>query len=213
MYAEILFDRGKNIPKYPKEPTLFKWSLEIGGYYILAIDLSSGREYALVGMDLDIVAIDVSGLHSCIYGANQHGTLSACQYPHYSDHRICGIHDSKLVEGWICDPDNIFSMSEVYIIDNKLREIYKNGESKCQCPLASFNASDNAKTKTRGKRKAPCWYKFGFAFLKELDPTARAVAEAQTNEHCSNHTVVTADHDFVLTNPETAFLYAQTMPA
>lgn len=39
-------------------------------------------------------------------------SISPCSYPHFSDRLQCGIHDSNLLNGWICDPDNTISMSE-----------------------------------------------------------------------------------------------------
>lgn len=60
---------------------------------------------------------------SYFYSGNSHQTypeMNACAqaYPHFSDRRQCGIHDSKLLNGWICDPDNIISMSEGNIMQN-----------------------------------------------------------------------------------------------
>jgi hypothetical protein len=126
--------------------------------------------------------------------------ITPCVFPLFSDRNRCGLHEPPLLNGWICDPDNTISLSEVFILDKTLhKNIYSQNEHKCLCtPLNAL-----------GKQN-PCWYRFGFAFLKELAPVNDAVTDMHTSEKCTYNASLT--HYFKEEDeltPEKTLLYAQ----
>ncbi|KAI1722519.1 modulator of levamisole receptor-1 domain-containing protein [Ditylenchus destructor] len=139
--------------------------------------------------------------------------MNACAqaYPHFSDRRQCGIHDSKLLNGWICDPDNIISMSEVYVIDDTLRRVYSQKSQNCQCSSQVTTSSGGKQQKSKSKKA--CWYKFAFAFLRDLGPVVPTSKDSYMNDLCSNFSLLPqhlqANRRDNSINAETAFLYAQ----
>uniref|UniRef100_A0A7E4VNU4 ABC transporter domain-containing protein n=1 Tax=Panagrellus redivivus TaxID=6233 RepID=A0A7E4VNU4_PANRE len=96
-----------------------------------------------------------------------------CAYPVYIERNACGVHDSYILDGlfFFCDPDSTVSMSEMQLVDENLQRVYQKHQTKCVCS---------------GKHtSAQCWYKFGFAFLRELLPIEGVVTEGLSGEHCA----------------------------
>ncbi|VDN00333.1 unnamed protein product, partial [Onchocerca ochengi] len=88
-------------------------------------------------------------------------SITPCAYPLLSDTIRCGIDDVNLRKNvQVCDPDNAISMSEIEIIKNKLDTIYAKNKS-CIC------RSDQVK---------PCWFRFGFAFLRRMFPVESGIS-------------------------------------
>jgi len=67
--------------------------------------------------------------------ASASSTHESCTaYPNYVDRRECGISTgSQLLNGWLCDPENTVSMSELYVIDDTLQRIYSQYGETCLC--------------------------------------------------------------------------------
>uniref|UniRef100_A0A914CP93 Uncharacterized protein n=1 Tax=Acrobeloides nanus TaxID=290746 RepID=A0A914CP93_9BILA len=94
--------------------------------------------------------------------AQQLSSITPCAYPNVHDRAHCGILDPQLDHGLICDPDNVISMSEAHLVDTFLQRVYNERKHKCIC------------NKSKGLN---CWYKFGFAFLREIFPVDGAVSD------------------------------------
>uniref|UniRef100_A0A914C0U4 Uncharacterized protein n=1 Tax=Acrobeloides nanus TaxID=290746 RepID=A0A914C0U4_9BILA len=101
--------------------------------------------------------------------AQQLSSITPCAYPNVHDRAHCGILDPQLDHGLICDPDNVISMSEAHLVDTFLQRVYNERKHKCIC------------NKSKGLN---CWYKFGFAFLREIFPVDGAVSDLYGRDHC-----------------------------
>jgi len=95
-------------------------------------------------------------------------------------------------------------MSEVYVIDDYLRGVYAKHAKSCQCPLSKSNPLG-------------CWYKFGFAFIRELGPPATAEINSGTDgevymsiDQCAlNQSDSTFSSDPELMNSDEALRYVE----
>ncbi|VDO58128.1 unnamed protein product [Onchocerca flexuosa] len=95
------------------------------------------------------------------YSAERLLSITPCAYPLLSDPIRCGIDDVNLRKNvQVCDPDKAISMSEIEVIKNKLDTIYAKNKS-CVCRLDQIK---------------PCWFRFGFAFLKRMFPVESGVS-------------------------------------
>ncbi|MCP9260601.1 hypothetical protein DINM_003590 [Dirofilaria immitis] len=89
-------------------------------------------------------------------------SITPCAYPLLSDTIHCGIDDVNLKKSvQVCDPDKAISMSEIEVIKNKLDTIYNRKNKSCIC---------------RFDQVKPCWFRFGFAFLRRMYPVESGVS-------------------------------------
>uniref|UniRef100_A0AC35UC60 TPM_phosphatase domain-containing protein n=1 Tax=Rhabditophanes sp. KR3021 TaxID=114890 RepID=A0AC35UC60_9BILA len=97
-------------------------------------------------------------------------SITPCAYPPVADKTNCGIlpmQNSRI--GLICDPDHVVSVTELSVITDKIEKIYESKGDSCIC---------------RNKQVYPCWYKFAFAFVKQLNPVVGGVDEAWGEKEC-----------------------------
>ncbi|KAE9554905.1 hypothetical protein FO519_001870 [Halicephalobus sp. NKZ332] len=98
--------------------------------------------------------------------------VTPCAYPVFMERHACGVEDRHLLNGLFCDPDSTVSMSEIQLVNDVLEREYQRHEGKCICPGM------------RARHNNHCWYKFGFAFLKEMWPVEGALTNHHSGEHC-----------------------------
>ncbi|VIO99844.1 Uncharacterized protein BM_BM10741 [Brugia malayi] len=112
-------------------------------------------------------------------------SITPCAYPLLSDTIHCGIDDANLRKSVrVCDPDKVISMSEIEVIKNKLDSIYNRKNKSCIC------ASDQEK---------PCWFRFGFAFLRRMFPVESGVSHLYSREFCpTNKTLLSYKKSYTL---------------
>jgi len=63
-------------------------------------------------------------------------------------------------------------MSEIQLVSNVLEREYQKHQGKCICPGM------------KAKHHSHCWYKFGFAFLREMWPVEGALTDRHSGDHC-----------------------------
>lgn len=104
-------------------------------------------------------------------------SITPCAYPLLSDTVHCGIDDADLRRNVrVCDPDKAISMSEVKVIKDKLDTIYNRKDKYCVC---------------RKDQLRPCWFRFGFAFLRQMLPVESGVSHLYSREFCpANETLL-----------------------
>uniref|UniRef100_A0A915PTG4 Uncharacterized protein n=1 Tax=Setaria digitata TaxID=48799 RepID=A0A915PTG4_9BILA len=112
-------------------------------------------------------------------------SITPCAYPLLSDTVHCGIDDADLRQTVrVCDPDKAISMSEIEVIKNKLDTIYKRKNKYCVC---------------RPDQLKPCWFRFGFAFLRRMFPVETGVSNLYSREFCpANETLLSFKKSYAL---------------
>uniref|UniRef100_A0A913HXJ2 Uncharacterized protein n=1 Tax=Strongyloides stercoralis TaxID=6248 RepID=A0A913HXJ2_STRER len=95
--------------------------------------------------------------------------ISPCAYPSVSDTTNCGILPMFGSMGLICDPDHIFSHTELTVLNDKVEKIYSEKGDNCIC---------------NNSIKYPCWYKFSFAFLRKLIPIEGGIKDEYNKDYC-----------------------------
>ncbi|TKR62908.1 hypothetical protein L596_026810 [Steinernema carpocapsae] len=115
-----------------------------------------------------IVAVGFSLLWEA--SAQQLLSVSGCSYPNLRNRDQCGLHDDS-IRPLVCDPQNAVSMSELQVIAEKIENLKTQYGRKCVCSA------------NRGERD-DCWYKFAFAFLREMVPVQGANQESHSKHHC-----------------------------
>uniref|UniRef100_A0AC35FL96 Uncharacterized protein n=1 Tax=Panagrolaimus sp. PS1159 TaxID=55785 RepID=A0AC35FL96_9BILA len=60
-------------------------------------------------------------------------------------------------------------MTEMQLIDESLRRIYRSKQDKCVCTNSVSQQ---------------CWYKFGFAFIREITPSDGIITDLHSSDHC-----------------------------
>ncbi|EFO19093.2 hypothetical protein LOAG_09401 [Loa loa] len=120
-----------------------------------------------------------------ISNAERLSSITPCAYPLLSDTIHCGIDDVNLQKSVpVCDPDKAISMSEIEVIKNKLERIYNRKNNSCIC------GSDQVK---------PCWFRFGFAFLRRMFPVESGVSDLYSREFCpTNKTLLSYTKSYTL---------------
>ncbi|VDN50355.1 unnamed protein product [Dracunculus medinensis] len=89
-------------------------------------------------------------------------SITPCAYPIPSNIFDCGISDIELLQDIkLCDPDQTISMSEVEAIKEKLEKINSQQRDNCVCKYS---------------QRQPCWYRFGFAFIRQIFPVETGVS-------------------------------------
>uniref|UniRef100_A0A0N4ZML8 Receptor ligand binding region domain-containing protein n=1 Tax=Parastrongyloides trichosuri TaxID=131310 RepID=A0A0N4ZML8_PARTI len=96
-------------------------------------------------------------------------SISPCSYPPVADTINCGILPMFKSMGLICDPDHIFSHTELSVLNEKIESIYNIKGDKCIC---------------KNSMQYPCWYKFAFAFLRELTPVDGGIKDNYDRNYC-----------------------------
>ncbi|VDK58140.1 unnamed protein product [Anisakis simplex] len=130
------------------------------------------------------------------FSAERLSSVTPCAYPLVSDAIHCGIDDPLLRQSVrVCDPDKVISMSEVEVIKDKLEDIYSHKTDFCIC---------------RHDQPRPCWYRFGFAFLRHMLAVDSGVSHLYSREFCpANETLLryTKSHDSLLQSKESVQHY------
>jgi hypothetical protein len=120
--------------------------------------------------------------------------ISPCYYPVYRESQICGIQDPHIIDGFYCDPDSTVSMSEMQLIDENLRRIYRSKQDKCVCP-------DSVSQQ--------CWYKFSFAFMREITPIEGTITNLHSSDHCPINASLHQPLSFYSMTPDAIQNYGQ----
>uniref|UniRef100_A0AC34RNP9 Uncharacterized protein n=1 Tax=Panagrolaimus sp. JU765 TaxID=591449 RepID=A0AC34RNP9_9BILA len=123
--------------------------------------------------------------------------ISPCSYPVFIERHACGVQDSHLLNGLFCDPDSTVSMSEMQLVDDAVQVKYKK-HTKCICPGKKSKQSKNQQ----------CWYKFGFAFLREIWPIG-ILNELHNAEQCPFNATNPDPRPYRLPSSETVYDYGQ----
>ncbi|VDN05291.1 unnamed protein product [Thelazia callipaeda] len=124
-------------------------------------------------------------------------SITPCAYPLLSDTTHCGIDDTKLKSVQVCDPDKAISMSEIEVIKNKLDSIYQRNNNYCIC---------------HHDQSRPCWFQFGFAFLRYMYPVQSGVSHLYSREFCpANETLLKfiKNHAFLHSTREDVINYGE----
>ncbi|KAM3720842.1 Ribulokinase [Dirofilaria immitis] len=120
-------------------------------------------------------------------------SITPCAYPLLSDTIHCGIDDVNLKKSvQVCDPDKAISMSEIEVIKNKLDTIYNRKNKSCIC---------------RFDQVKPCWFRFGFAFLRRMYPVESGVSNLYSREFCpANKTLLNYKKNYALMDATREFI-------
>uniref|UniRef100_A0A914WXQ5 Uncharacterized protein n=1 Tax=Plectus sambesii TaxID=2011161 RepID=A0A914WXQ5_9BILA len=94
-----------------------------------------------------------------------------CVYPLPSNSVRCSIDEAHLRRYNVCDPHRAVSMTELSVISKKLDHLYLQKDDTCLCRQETPN-------------NEPCWYKFGFAFLKRLIPADAGLSDDYSSQYC-----------------------------
>uniref|UniRef100_A0A1I7YLY1 GPI-anchored protein n=1 Tax=Steinernema glaseri TaxID=37863 RepID=A0A1I7YLY1_9BILA len=103
--------------------------------------------------------------------AQQLLSLTGCSYPNLHNRDQCGLHDDS-IRPLVCDPQNAVSMSELQVIAEKIEKLKSQHGRKCVCSSPQHSGLND------------CWYKFAFAFLREMVPVLGANQESYSRHYC-----------------------------
>uniref|UniRef100_A0A0K0F6R3 Receptor ligand binding region domain-containing protein n=1 Tax=Strongyloides venezuelensis TaxID=75913 RepID=A0A0K0F6R3_STRVS len=125
--------------------------------------------------------------------------ISPCAYPPVADTTNCGILPMFGSMGLICDPEHIFSHTELTVLNEKIEKIYNSKGDNCIC---------------NNSIKYPCWYKFGFAFLRQLTPVEGGIKDEYNRDYCPInktllHIVNKKRNDYLFSSPESVQIYGE----
>ncbi|KAK0427121.1 hypothetical protein QR680_010072 [Steinernema hermaphroditum] len=124
--------------------------------------------------------------------AQQLLSFSGCSYPNLHNRDQCGLHDDS-IRPLVCDPQNAVSMSELQVIAEKIEKLKSQHGRKCVCSAPHHGGFND------------CWYKFAFAFLREMVPVVGSNQETFSRHYCPANTTLLHAHrlstrEEVLTN-------------